>query len=230
MEKTKHFFEEQIYLVSNHSVALNPLFTDLQMQQYFKEKMEFYLKPVADILAYCISGTEYQILVKLKDRSHFEEYFRSKNKGLLVSNEIPETTYLFSQVMANLQVSFVKHFNYINKRKGTLMAGRFERKVMESEEEVIYWKDFLNSGATRHEYSHGWKNIKRCSKKALTSKWLYDNDLNDRVELNLVYRQVNQIYLGAVEFTSIKFNLNSTNSYYKMRLNRLFHQNGRATM
>ena len=49
-QKTTHLFEEHVYLISNHSVARNPMFADEKMQNYFITKMEKYLFPISEII------------------------------------------------------------------------------------------------------------------------------------------------------------------------------------
>ena len=76
--------------------------------------------------------------------------------------------------MANLQVSFVKHFNYVFDRSGTMMAKRFGRKLIESEEEM---KNFIlthYAGNRKHEYSGIWKNNVMNNCGLMTSKWFYE--------------------------------------------------------
>jgi hypothetical protein len=99
--------------------------------------MEKYLGPICEILAYSLYDHEFQLVVHLKPRYVFEYHFKDKNKDFDVSKfGIPETTYIFSQAMANLQVSFVKHFNWLFKRTGALVAGRFRRNLIENREEL----------------------------------------------------------------------------------------------
>ena len=58
--------------------------------------------------------------------------------------------------MANLQVSLVKHYNKIMGRSGTLMAGRFKRRLISSEEEVENLAGELKRGENDHRYEGFW--------------------------------------------------------------------------
>ena len=58
-QKTTHLFEEHVYLISNHSVARNPMFADEKMQNYFVTKMEKYLFPISEIIAHCLNDNEF---------------------------------------------------------------------------------------------------------------------------------------------------------------------------
>lgn len=75
--------------------------------------------------------------MKLKGREAFEKYFKRKfAKFYQKSKFIPETTYIFAQVMANLQSGYVKYFNYKYERDGGLMKSRYFRELIESAEQL----------------------------------------------------------------------------------------------
>jgi hypothetical protein len=171
--KTKHLFEGHVYLISNHSVARNPMFSSEKLKEYFKERMEKYLSPITDIIAYNLNQHEFQILVRLKERKAFEEYYcenhKEKKKG-----DVPESTYIFSQTMSNLQVSFVKHFNFVYHRTGALVASRFNRQLIKSDEEMRFWIERLNKGTRMHSYAGIWINDVLKGGKAVTSLWIYE--------------------------------------------------------
>lgn len=227
--KTSHFFEENVYLLSNHSVALNPMFAEPEAQNFFLIAMRKYLEPVCHIIAHCLNDNEFQLLVKLKCRAAFEEHFKEKNKDALDDEDyIPETTYIFSQSMANLQVSFVKWFNFRYKRSGSLMAGRFIRKLIESEEEMLEWKDRLNEGMKLHNYNAYWRNKTVETQVMVTSKdWYEKYEMTDNQE-DTFFLSADSDDLGVDWDKPKKYRLNSTESYYKMRLGRLYHKNGMA--
>lgn len=156
--KVKHIFEEHIYLVKNHSVARNPMFSSLSMQRFFQEKMNQYLNPIADIISFNLVEYEFQILIRMRKREDFEMFYMDKHKQKKELTGIPESTYIFSQQMANLQVSFVKKFNFEYKRSGALVARRFEKRLIESEVEMERLIKEMKSGKKIHSYSGVWVN------------------------------------------------------------------------
>ena len=154
-----HLHEEEIYLISNHAVARNSIFHKLEIRDRFRDKMHEYLDPVSDVLAYNIKGHEFRILLRLKKREDFEKFYLNKygeNNGI---EYIPVSTYIFSQQMSNLQVSLVKHFNNKFNRSGALMAGRFKRELISSEEEVKVLVHELESGQNSHKYAGIWADM-----------------------------------------------------------------------
>ena len=135
--KTQHLFEEGYYLIRNKSVAKCFLFKDDYDCNRFKSKIDTYLSPLCDILAYGFLQDEFQMIVRLKSREVFESYFKKKYEKVIDRVEvIPDTTYIFAQAMSNLQSGYAKWFNYKYERDGGLMAGRYHRELIESENDL----------------------------------------------------------------------------------------------
>ena len=223
MKKVQHLHEDRIYYISNHSVARNPMFAEYGMQKFFIEKMEKYLGPLCEIIAHNLKNNEFQLLVKLKDRESFISYFQKQAEGSETElNEVPESTYIFSQAMANLQVSYVKHFNYKYKRSGTLMAGRFIRMLVETEEEMMDLIESLNKGEVFHQYHSVWVNDIMNGVKAMTSNWIYKG--NEKVEEAIFgcYLNAKKIDLGDAFKNLDSLKDFSSKRYFLLQFNRLF--------
>ena len=135
--ETTHLFEDAYYLVGNKSVAKCFMFKDENDCQRFKTKIDYHLKPLCDVIGFGLLKDEFQLLVKLKSREVFEDYFVKRYEYRPESgNVIPETTYIFAQAMSNLQSGYAKYFNYKYERDGGLMCGRYFRELVESEEHL----------------------------------------------------------------------------------------------
>ena len=135
--ETIHLFEDSYYLVGNKAVAKCFMFRDERDCSRFKLKIDYHLKSLCDVLAYGFLKDEFQLVVRLKSRKVFEEYYKQKydykpDEGQV----IPETTYIFAQAMSNLQSGYVKFFNYKYERDGGLMCGRYFRRLIRSEKEL----------------------------------------------------------------------------------------------
>ncbi len=103
----KHIFEDGIYLLSNTAVARNPLFKDKDNYDRFKEKSFEYLNPLCEILAFAFFDNQWELVVKMRFRSEFEAIYKKKHQIDIIENSlIPESAYIFSQEMANLQSGF----------------------------------------------------------------------------------------------------------------------------
>lgn len=170
--KNRHFFEDSTYLVSNHSVASHPLFYNQAVQDYFKSKMEQFLEGICDIISYSLNDQEFQILVHLRDRGSFEKSFLKKNPYWDGTLGIPESTYIFSQAMANLQGSVAKYVNKDLGKRGTVFDSRFDRQLVTSQEELEALVEELNKGQKKYSFGSRWctKLAERCA--AMTGEWI----------------------------------------------------------
>ena len=157
--KCRHIFENRIYLISNRAVAGNALFTSVKEQAEFLAKVEQYLSPICDVLAYSMHDDQFQLLIETKSRRNFTNFFKRTHKGK--TNEeffLPLSTHIFSRQMSNLQVSMAKKFNLRNERSGALFATRFERILVEDEIEAGEWAKKLNDQKRYFATAKRWAN------------------------------------------------------------------------
>lgn len=155
----RHVFEERIYLISNRATASNPLFLTKRDQLDFLEKVEQYLDPICKVLAHALHEDQFQLLIRTKNRRKFSSFFKAKHKGK--ANEklfIPLSTHIFSRQMSNLQVSVAKKFNFRNKRSGALFAARFDRQLIENEQDMLRWIDRLTNNTPYFQKAKRWSN------------------------------------------------------------------------
>lgn len=152
-----HLFDSHIYIITNHAVARNLLFRDKYLCRRFLEKLDKYLSSLCQIMHYCLDDNQFQIIVKLRDREAFIEYY-IKKYGLAESEQdkIPASNYIFSQAMANLQSSTAIHFNRSFGRTGALFARRFQKVLVKSKEELDMWIDRLNEMKKFIKYYGEW--------------------------------------------------------------------------
>jgi hypothetical protein len=132
--KVKYLFNDQMYLISNHAVAANPIFRNEYFCQRFLEKIEFYLSELCKIHYYIFDDNQFQILLSLSSRERFCAYYRDKKGNAhLNKSSVPPSNYIFSQAMANLQSSLAIHFNRSQGRTGALFARRYSKRLIGSE-------------------------------------------------------------------------------------------------
>lgn len=164
--KVDHVFEEQLYLISSHSVAKNPLFNNKSHCQRFLEKIEKYLSPLCDILDYCLLHNQFQLIVRLKSRDTFVEFYRDKTEDEdIPRNYIPFTTHIFSQAVSNLLSSTAIWYNRKYNRTGALFARRFTKTLIESEKALRDWIANFHDLVPHHKYAGMWALEKGMQKK-----------------------------------------------------------------
>ncbi len=226
MKPQKHLLENQTYLIENHSVARNPLFADDEVRGHFIRGMKKYLSPLCKIISYNLNDQEFQILLRLKDREFFENAFlrKEKNKAFSLS-DIPESTYIFSQAMANLQVSLVKFVNYRFGRTGSLMARRFGRTLIENEQEFINVMETINSGKLRHQYSDIWANDLMKMEHSIVWPGFNKGGQAGFIREIKAYCQRSKIDLVGHFNPPPKYHHISPKNYFLHRINRIFYEN-----
>lgn len=211
--RVKYVDLQNIYLISNHCVALNAMFDPSYYSRRFKNKVKDYLLPLCEILALTIHDNQFQLVVKLRARSDFETYYinKEKKKGREIS-KIPESTYIFSQAMANLQSSMAIHFNRREGRTGAVFARRFTKVLIKTGKELKRWLDRMLKFRKFHLYKRQWKSrVKSGSENGVTVRreeverlkerfknWNYISELQGQSEkpkngriLNPVHTKIN---------------------------------------
>lgn len=160
--KIKYMLDEQCYVLSNFAVAGNPIFLTHSEVEDFKFRINEHLSPLCEIMGFHFSQYEYQILVCLKDRSTFINFFQEKHKKLNIETlTIPESTYIVSQEMANIQSGYAKSFNFRHKRIGAVFARRYQKILIKSEHDLEQWLERMHKGESIIKYSTKWRFRKR---------------------------------------------------------------------
>ncbi len=125
------------YLLTNFSDNNNPMFMSEEDIENFIRRIEKHLSPLCEILGYTFHNDQFLILVVLRDRETFVEYYLGQNVDEVVENDqIPESTYILSQAMANLQSGYALYFNRKYKRYGSLFGRRYTKVLLETEEAI----------------------------------------------------------------------------------------------
>lgn len=170
------------YLFTNFANSNNPIFTNPEEVNNFKERCEAHLSSLVEILAYSFHADHYQLIIVLKERKTFEEFYRKKKKNPELEDlEIPESTYILSQEMANLQSGYAKMFNHKYKRFGSLFGRRYTKVLLENANEVEKKVQELNEGRIIWDFERLWSYIYNFIKRDLgmetiviTTKEIYD--------------------------------------------------------
>ena len=94
------------------------------------------MSSILEIISFDFTNDQYQILVNLKGRNSFISFYQMKHSdGDFTEDEIPESIYILSQEMANIQSGYAKWYNHKYKRFG-LVFGRRHTKILIQTEEV----------------------------------------------------------------------------------------------
>ncbi len=184
--------ERNCYLFTNFSDSNNPMFTCIEEIQDFKERAFKHLCDIVEILAFGFHTDHYQLVLVLKSREEFEEFYRiKKNAPDLDAVEIPESTYILSQEIANICSGYAKMFNSKHDRFGSLFGRRYTKILLEDTEEVERVVKEVNEGKPKWDFAKIWSFVYNFIKEEMgmgkiveTSRRLYDRSVEE-VELIL---------------------------------------------
>lgn len=155
--EAKHIYEDGIYLLSNVSVARNPLFRNRENIERFTKGCEEYLGSLCEIISISCKHNTWEIIARMKNRLEFEEFYREKHSAnKLPRYLIPESGYIFSQQMANLQSGFVKHYNWANNRIGSLFYRRYSKFLIKDGVELLNQISKIEGDNYSNVYSGFW--------------------------------------------------------------------------
>ena len=196
--KTRHLFSDRIYVISNSAEAKNSLFRKKEDYHLLQDKINKYLSPICDILAYNLNIDEYVLLIKIKSRESLETFYREKKGNTSLAEDlIPPSSYIFSQQMANFQSGYVKHYNNKYQRSGSLFCSRFARELVESELDASAWVSKINDMQEFRIRKDYWKSdrYRKMLKSGLdqtkyllcSSKKAYENEIKPGIKGFVLY-------------------------------------------
>jgi REP element-mobilizing transposase RayT len=106
-----------LYHLYNKAVGTDLLFRTPENYQYFLGRIQKYL--TSDLYAFCLMPTHYHLIIRLDEKD--------------LSNQ-----------MQRLAMSYVKAFNNRYHRVGHLFQGRFQAKIIQSDEYLIYLSAYIH--------------------------------------------------------------------------------------
>lgn len=112
-----NFSSGRYYHVFNHGIAWENLFKDKDNYAYFLRRFHQYLDPFVDLYGYCLLPNHFHLLIRVKD---------------IEENEC-EVHRMVLQAFSNFQNSYSKSINKRHNRKGRLLQGSLNRKLVRDE-------------------------------------------------------------------------------------------------
>lgn len=173
---------DNCYVLTNFAASNNPIFMDEEEVENFKNRLSKHLDKLVHILAYSFHADHYQILVSLKNREVFEEFYKNKmGDPDLPEIEIPLSTYILSQEMANIQSGYAKWFNYRHVRYGSVFGRRYTKILVETEEELKEWVEKLNDNKVLWSFEELWSYTKNFIERI---EWIKKITISSSLEYN----------------------------------------------
>ncbi|PWN63058.1 transposase [Chryseobacterium phosphatilyticum] len=174
MINTENFEFEGTYHIFSHVNGIEIIFREPSNYQFFLEKVEKYILPVADIYAYCLLPNHFHLLLRFKNfddvNSENEHQFLMKHFGDLLN-------------------AYAKAYNKKYNRKGALFLNAVKRKKISDEKYLLKVLHYVHNNPVNHGFVNKidqWKNSS------------YNSYLNPEKESKLNRKEI-MLYFDSVE-------------------------------
>ncbi|WP_160139173.1 transposase [Chryseobacterium sp. c4a] len=151
MVNTESFEFEGIYHIFSHVNGTEIIFREASNYQFFLEKVEKYIHPIADIYAYCLLPNHFHLLLRFKS---FEN----------VNNE-NEHQFLMKP-FSDLLNAYAKAYNKVYNRKGALFLNTIKRKKVNDEKYLLKVVHYIHNNPVHHGIVNNIENWKHSSYKS----------------------------------------------------------------
>ncbi len=106
----------------------------MRIIDFFLERFDKYISPVADILTYNLLPNHFHLIVDIKTEDKILEYYKSKNK---LNKKYDGWQHSFvMQQFCNFLNSYSKSFNKVNNRKGSLFMDYIRRVMINDDSQL----------------------------------------------------------------------------------------------
>ena len=184
------------YVLTNFAAANNPVFMDESEVNNFKQRVNEKITALCEILGFNFHVDQYQIIVALKDRETFVSFYKNKMEDPEMDElEVPASTYILSQEMANIQSGYAKWFNFKHQRYGGVFGRRYTKILIKDEGELEEWVKEINENKVIWDFVDFWsyvnnflKRLKYLKKVCVSSEFLYGED-DKRESLGMIQQK-----------------------------------------
>lgn len=154
------------YVLTNFAAANNPVFMDESEVNNFKQRVNEKISALCEILGFNFHADQYQIIVAIKNRETFISYYKEKMEDPEMEEwDIPASTYILSQEMANIQSGYAKWFNFRHGRFGGVFGRRYTKILIRDEQELKEWVKDINENKIIWNFKEFWSYVKNFLKR-----------------------------------------------------------------
>jgi putative transposase len=145
MEKPKiPLIPRKYYHIYNHANGHENIFMNEGNYNYFLEKYQEYINPIASTFEYCLMPNHFHFLLKIKGENELRSFFDDKLSAVTLGGF--ETFQGFFTKRTTLQFSnffngYTQAFNIQQSRRGSLLRPNFKRKEVTT---ITYFKKLVH--------------------------------------------------------------------------------------
>ncbi len=133
----------------NRAVGNELLFRNEENYRYFLRKMKEYILPVAQIWTYSLMPNHFHLLVKIRDDSEIEAYYKLEKRkdydpaAQLISDFIMEQ-------FSNWLNGYAKAYNKMYARQGALFLDYLKRSMAHDDNDITSFIFYIHKNAVHH--------------------------------------------------------------------------------
>ena len=148
------FESEKFYHVYNHGNANDNIFINESNYNFFLNKFNKYVSPIADTFAYCLLPNHFHFLIQIKTENIINDFYYKSRKVSKTMRDAPKNiSDIISQQFSNFFNSYTKSFNKQNNRKGSLFLDNFNRKNIDTENYLKRIIIYIHQNPVNHGFS-----------------------------------------------------------------------------
>ena len=139
------------YHIYNHANGNENLFKSDNNYNYFLNKYNQYISPIADTFAYCLMPNHFHFLVKIKEEEIITNL--SLSYPLLNPQGFKNLEGFISQQFSNFFKAYTKAYNKMYDRKGALFLHNFKRKEVNDEAYFAKLIHYIHANPVHHGFT-----------------------------------------------------------------------------
>lgn len=149
------------YHLYNKAISHEKLFITEKDYFYFLKKLNRYILPVANIIAYCLIPNHFHLLVTIKE---------AKNIPGIPENNKENQVRIISKSFSNFFNSYTRSFNIIHDRKGRLFLYPFKRILVDDDDYYVCLMNYIHRNPVHHGLTEDYNQWKYSSYNAYLSE------------------------------------------------------------
>jgi REP element-mobilizing transposase RayT len=150
----------KIYHVFNHANGFELLFEDNYFYEVFIMKLEIYILPYAEVLAFCFIPNHFHLVIRIRSEQEIVKYLRliHQSKKLPYKKaaipvrllQLKEPEKFFRRRFSDFFNSFTRHTNLVRKRKGSLFIKSYKFKLVDTQLYLKYLIYYVHLNPVKH--------------------------------------------------------------------------------
>jgi hypothetical protein len=171
---------ESYYHVYNRGINGENIFPEERNYQYFLDKYQQFVAPVADLLAYCLLKNHFHFLIRTKSESIIAAWESSRRQELQPSG--PPRNYTASESISRAFASYFKSYaqsvNLAYSRTGALFEEPFRRIEVSSDSYLSQLVQYIHLNPQTHGFVDDFRTYSHSSYQTILNSETNSPDQN----------------------------------------------------